>query len=405
MRDLALELTRRGHRVLVVTPSESVDGSLSVAVEDGITVVRVKSRNLKPANKVLRLWRESRLSMDIWKNSRSLLRKNHCELIVFYSPTIFFGELVSRLKAIWRCPSYLVHRDIFPQWAVDAGVLRAGGLLHRFLRRKELEQYTAADVIGVEAPGNLSYFKRGMQGNNFQTEVLYNWIGAATIPASVSGWRQKLGLEGKVVFFYGGNIGVAQDLDNILRLACSLKFRGDVFFLLVGSGTEVPRLNLEIERLGLNNIKILSALPQMEYLECLAEFDVGLVSLDRRLRSNNFTGKSLGYVSCGKPILASVNPGNDLADFLNRANAGIACINGEDDELQRAALLLADQPEVRDQMGRNARMLADSVFSVQVIAGQILSHFGSSKDGGEGAAHELPCDKSLVVRPVPAAAR
>ena len=388
MRDLALEFVRLGHQVMVVTPSDSVEGATCVTKENGVSVVRVKAGNMKSASKTLRLWRESRLSAIIWRNARDVLRENACELIVSYSPTIFFGDLVRRLKVLWGCRSYLIHRDIFPQWAVDAGLLREGGLLHRYLRRKELAQYAAADVIGVEAPGNLSYFNHELQGNNYRAEVLYNWISSRISSACMSSWRQKLELGGKVVFFYGGNIGVAQDLNNILRLAANLRDRDNVFFLLMGGGSEVPRLNLEIDRLGLRNIRILPAIPQEEYVQCLSEFDVGLVSLDRHLRSNNFTGKVLGYVSCSKPILASVNPGNDLIDFLHRTDAGIACTNGEDDKLRSAALLLAAEPLVRERMGRNARALVGSTFSVEVIARQILSHCGSAMDGAKSATQQ-----------------
>jgi glycosyltransferase involved in cell wall biosynthesis len=376
MRELAMEYVRQGHKVMVVTPSESVKGAKSVSDEDGVTVVRVRYGDIKHANKVLRLWRESRLSPRIWRIARDVFQENPCDLIVFGSPSIFFGELVRRLKALWGCPSFLILRDIFPQWAVDAGILRRGGLLHRYLRRKELEQYDAANIIGVEARGNLSYFNLGLKDNKYQAELLYNWVGATTAPSTTSGWRKMLGLEDKVVFFYGGNIGIAQDMDNIVRLATSLRDRDNLFFLIMGEGSEAHRLNLEIDRLALNNMRILPAIPEKEYMQCVSEFDVGLVTLDRRLKSHNFPGKILGYVACGKPILASLNPGNDSIDLLNNAGAGIACTNGEDEKLREAALLLASQPLVRERMGRNARALADTTLSVRRTAKQILSHSG-----------------------------
>jgi glycosyltransferase involved in cell wall biosynthesis len=293
---------------------------------------------------------------------------------VFYSPTIFFGDLVNQLKTIWGCPAYLILRDIFPKWAVDAGLIRKG-MVYRYLRRKELVQYAAADLIGVEAFGNLSYFKNELAGYDYRVEVLYNWLDARNPPTRNSGWRLQLGLNDKIIFFYGGNIGVAQDMDNILRLAAGMRGRAEVFLLLVGSGSEVQRLNAEIEKKSLHNIRILPPLSQKEYLQCLSECDVGLVSLDRHLKSHNFPGKLLGYVLCGKPVLASVNPGNDLIEFLRHGDAGFAYINGEDEKLLAAALLLATQPETRQRMGRNARELGNTAFSVQAIAQQILSHF------------------------------
>jgi O26-antigen biosynthesis N-acetyl-L-fucosamine transferase len=384
MHDLALEYVRQGHEVIVATPSDSVEGTMRITQEDGVTVVRVKTGNLKYANKALRGWRESRLSARMWRGAKRFFQANSCELIVYYSPSIFFGDFVRHLKVLWGCPSYLILRDIFPKWAVDAGILREG-MLYRYLRRKELAQYSTADIIGVEAFGNLSYFSEELSGNNYRLEVLYNWLDTQEQPTGSFGWRQKLGLGGKVVFFYGGNIGVVQDMDNILRLAASLREYQDIFFLLVGSGSEVQRLNVEIETQDLRNIRILPPIPQQQYLQCLSEFDVGLISLNRGLKTHNFPGKLLGYVLCGKPVLASLSSGNDLIEFLHHADAGIACTNGEDETLRTAALLLAAHPEIRRRMGTNTRTLGKTTFSVRVAAEQILSHFATAS-GRSGIA-------------------
>jgi glycosyltransferase involved in cell wall biosynthesis len=394
MRDLAVEYVRQGHQVIVATPSDAIEDAMSITVEDGVTLVRIKTGNLKYASKAFRMWRESRLSAIMWRGGGNFLQANPCDLILFYSPTIFFGNLVNRLKRIWGCPSYLILRDIFPKWAVDAGLIRKG-LVYRYLRRKELLQYAAADLIGVEASGNLSYFRNELAGYDFPVEVLNNWLCARVLPASESDWRHRLGLSSKVIFFYGGNIGIVQDLDNILRLAAGMRDHEEVFFLFVGSGSEVIRLSSEIEKQGLHNVRILAPLSQSDYIKCLSECDVGLVSLDRRLTSHNLPGKLLGYVLCGKPVLASLNPGNDLIEFLRHADAGIACTNGEDGELLAAALLLAAQPETRRRMGNNARGLGNTIFSVQAIAQQILSHFVPGKRSSrEGRAETLVSEAS-----------
>ena len=388
MYDLAREFVRQDHQVMVVTPSSSIERAISITNEDGVTVIRVKTGHLRSSNKILRLWRESRLSSIIWRKVYNTFLENPCQLIVFYSPTIFFGDLVRKLKHLWGSISYLVHRDIFPQWAVDAGVIRNGGMLHRYLVRKELGQYAAATIIGVEAPGNLNYFENRLHGKRYQAEVLYNWIGEYTYSTGVSEWRKKLGIEDKTIFFYGGNIGVAQDMDNIVRLASNLRSYPDLVVLLIGDGSEVSRLRREIERLDLYNVKMLAAIPQEEYMQALSEADVGIVSLDKRLQSNNFTGKALSYLSCGKPILASVNPGNDLIKVLHDADAGIACINGDDETLRDAALLLATQPLVRKRMGQNARALGEARFSVQAVATQILAGYRNAVDGVRSTSQE-----------------
>lgn len=372
IHDLAAYMAGSGHEVTVITPSDAVHCQLTISNETGIRVVRVRAGNLKNVARPLRGWRESRLSTRIWRGAKGFFSSNVFDLIIFYSPTIFFGPLVRKLKTLWRCPAYLILRDIFPKWAVEAGVLRRNGLLHRYFRRKELLQYSAADFIGVEAAGNLKYFKDEF-GDRYPVEVLFSWMDVAP-PESHHVYRQKLGLSGKVVFFYGGNIGVAQTMGNVVRLAANLVGQDNIFFLLVGEGSEVPRLQAEIKNRELRNIKILPAVPQPEYMRMLSEFDVGLVSLDRRLTSHNLPGKIFGYMNNGLPILASVNPGNDLATLLHNSGAGIACEAGDDRCLWEAALKLSADAVLREQMGKNSRELLKSKFSVAAASNQIISH-------------------------------
>ena len=380
MHALAREFADRGHKVIVATLNENSGQSLRIEEEDGITVVRIKVGTLRQVGNVIRLWRESRISKTMWRHGKRFFRGNRCDLVVFYSPTIFFGELVERLKEIWQCPSYLILRDIFPKWAVDTGILREG-IIYEYLKRKELAQYAVSDTIGVEAQGNLTYFETDVPDARHRVEVLNNWLDVSNAPKSRADWRNRLGLANKVVFFYGGNLGKAQDLDNLLRLALSLQGHQEIFFLLVGSGSEESRINGEILRNKMSNVRVLPPLPQKEYLECLSEFDIGLISLDRRLNSHNFTGKLLGYVMCGKPVLASVNPGNELSAFLRNANAGLACVNGEDEKLRDAAIRLASDSSLREQMGTQARMLGETAFSVRSAADRILSHLEKTQAG------------------------
>lgn len=374
MHDLGVQFVRDGHQAIVVTSAHAVRQDLNISVEDGVTVVRVRTGDLKNASRALRGLREFRLSATIWRKAKAFFSGNHCDLIVFYSPTIFFGDLVRKLKAVWGCRAYLVLRDIFPQWAVDAGVIKKG-LLYRYLRRKELTQYAAADIIGAEGAGDLEYFRQEPRLKGHHVEVLSNWTDTQPPPPVGTKFREQLGLRDKVVFVYGGNIGVAQDPDNLMRLATSVKDRQEIFFLLVGGGSEASRLGRQIEEQHLANIRLLPSLSQEEYLRCLSEFDVGLVSLDRRLQTHNSTGKLLGYLLCGKPVLASLNPGNGLANLMHEADAGIACENGDDQRLRESAVLLASDSKLRERMGNNARLLLESRFSVRAAAGQILSHF------------------------------
>lgn len=373
MHDLAVELCRRGHGAVVLTPGELLTRTAEVAIEDGVTVVRVKTKRIKGATKLQRAFRELRLSSHLWRGARHFLLANPCDLILFYSPTIFFGGLVHRLKKLWGCAAYLILRDIFPEWAADARALRRG-LIYKYFRSVARQQYEAADVIAVQSPANLEYFARPFPRRNFQLRVLFNWTSVKEERLPATNYRRDLGLQNKRVFLYGGNLGVAQDMNNIVRLASRLASRDDIRFLLVGDGSETGRLKNAIIAADLNNIQIISGLGQQEYLSMVSEFDVGLISLDSRLTTHNIPGKLLSYLYWGLPVLASVNPGNDLFDILKTSGAGFCVVNGEDDQFARAALILADDETVRNQMRSNARRLLESKFSVESAVNRIFGH-------------------------------
>lgn len=374
IHDLGVEFSRQSHEVFIVTPSEATRNEVDVSTEEGLHVVRVKTGKLKGVSKVRRAWTEVRLSSMLWKRAGGFFRMNPCDLIIYYSPTIFFGDLVKKLKSLWNCPTYLVLRDIFPKWAVETGVLRKG-MLYRYFRVKEMKQYRAGDIIGVESPGNLDYFSSELPDTLFRVEVLPNWASLEWPVITTRRYRQQLGLEGKVVFFYGGNIGVAQDVDNIIRLAKGLLEHRDIFFLIVGEGSEVKRLQTYITNHALPNIKILPPVPPEQYLPMLNEFDVGMISLNRNLTSHNIPGKLLGYMGCRKPVVASMNRESDLFRLLGDARAGLCCENGDDKAFRTAVLLLANDPQLRIKMGKNSRRLLEARFSDRAAANQIISHF------------------------------
>jgi glycosyltransferase involved in cell wall biosynthesis len=373
IHDLGVEFRNQGDEVVVLTSDDTIARSLDLGYEDGLTVARVRTGQVKGARHVLRALREETLSLRMWVAARQFLSARPCDLIVYYSPTIFFGALVRRLKRLWRCPAYLVLRDIFPKWAVDAGVLRKG-LAYRFLRHRELQSYAAADIIGVQSPGNLEYFRSELPEHPYRLDILHNWgaLDEGVLPNLR--FRERLGLQDKVIFFYGGNIGVAQDMDNLLRLAESLHSDQRAFFLLAGEGSEVERLQALVADKQLANVRIHPALDQREYLSLLSEVDVGLISLARNLTTENYPGKMLGYMYASLPMLASLNPKNDLAGLLDRYAAGLWCRNGEDQRLLDHARRLLEDANLRRQLGANGRKLLAEQFSATAAVEQIKSH-------------------------------
>lgn len=373
VHDLAVEFHNQGHEVIITAPDDALTTPNQVTVEQGLTILRIRTSQIKGAERITRAINEIRLSSIIWKEGKAFLKSNPCDFIVLYAPSIFFASLIKKLKKLWNCKVYLIQRDIFPQWAVDTGEMKEG-LICRFFRLKERQHYAAADIIAVQSPENLKYFSEQGLADKYNLEVLYNWTTVNEKKIIQRNDRQKLGLQDKVVFFYGGNIGVAQDMDNIVHLAENMREYSHVHFLIVGDGSEVPRLKAMIKEKQMNNITIHPAIAQEEYLSMLSQFDIGLISLDRQLKTHNFPGKMLGYMYFSMPILACINPGNDLKQIIEESNAGFICLAGEHDVFCAYAKRLAVDADLRRKMGNNSRAVLEKTFSVSRAVSQILSH-------------------------------
>jgi glycosyltransferase involved in cell wall biosynthesis len=378
VKDLADELAGRGLAVTVLVPSALAEKPCEISTEDWLEVLRIKTSRVKGAGKLLRGFREISFSQQIWRRGRGILSSRRFDLIIFFSPTIFFGPLVERLKKLYGCPAYLVLRDLWTQFMVDMGELRSG-LVYKYLVRLERKQYSAADVIGVQSPGDLRYFDNTRHTGSQQTEVLFNWYSVDCRVSFTTSYRENLGLANRVVFVFGGNFGVAQDPLNVLRLASSLRLDSHIHFLLAGWGSQVPQMRKVISQQNLSNVTLIDTVPQENFISMVSEFDVGLISLDRRFKVNNLPGRLLAYLCAGLPVLASVNANNDLFAILEENGVGYCCRNGDDESLRGFALALAGNAALRAALGQHGRALLETMFSPRHAADKILAHFTLSQ--------------------------
>lgn len=372
MHELALEFKSQGHEVTVLTPAPYLYNSFEEKFIDGIKVIFFKSGEIKNISKVKRAINESLLSFYLLQATKGYHKTHPQDAIVYFSPSIFWGYTVGKLKRLWGIKSYLILRDIFPQWTVDNGLMKENSLVYKYFKLFEHINYKNANCIGVMSPSNLEFFKTTKK-NTEKFEVLYNWAKIDTPKISTDTFRKQLKLENKVVFFYGGNIGHGQNMLNLVRLAVKFKDHSRAHFLFVGKGDEVDLILDEKEKHQLNNLTYLTSVDQETYFNMLGEFDIGLFSLHPGHKTHNFPGKLLGYMELSKPILGSVNTCNDLKEIINKAEAGYIFDNGEDEALYDAALLLVESAMLRRHIGENARKLLIDQFSVQKACSQIIN--------------------------------
>src|SRR5436305_6497849 len=372
LRDLAQQFAALGHRPVVIVPSPMSHQPWMVERLDGIEVLRVAAPPTRAASFVRRALAEMWLPFAMYRNVRkSPFRRAKWDILAWYSPPIFFGPLIWKLRLNSGARTYLILRDIFPEWAVDLGLVRKGPVYLVFKAIAAL-QYAVAEVIGVQTPSNLLYLSGWAQPPRRRIEVLHNWL-AVTPDIGCSIAVGNTALAGRKIFVYIGNMGVAQGMDIFMELIQSLRHRQDLGFLFVGRGSEFAKLEAEKASRDLDNVLFFDEIDSLEIPGLLAQCQVGLVALHPDHKTHNIPGKFVSYVRYGLPVLARVNSGTDLEHIIEDEGVGKVYVGNSVGELKRLAEELADDEVLRHSMSERGRQLGGRMFSPATAARQIVA--------------------------------
>ena len=381
LRDLAQGLIDAGHEPVVLAPTESCRPTWREETVEGVRILHLAAPRMKRRPHWQRGIAEACMPFAmIYSMWRSPYSFSSWDAVIWYSPSIFFGPLVVALKFRSKCPTYLILRDIFPQWALDLGLLRKG-LAFRFFQMVTWYQYQLADTIGVQSESNLLYLQTWAKQPRRRLEVLHNWL-APTPDVGSSIQISKTELAGRTIFVYIGNMGIAQGMDILLDLAESLRHRADIGFLFVGRGTEVPRLRTIATERDLSNVIFHDEIDPNEIFGFLTQCHVGLVALDPRHKTHNIPGKFLTYMQTGLPVLARINSGSDLGVIIESEGVGRVFSGESLAEFNRIAVQLIDDREGRQSMSPRARSLSARMFAPESAVRQILAALSSTKQRG-----------------------
>ena len=167
-------------------------------------------------------------------------------------------------------------------------------------------------------------------------------------------------------------------MDILLDLAQHLRSRRDLGFLFVGRGRDAGRLSADARARGLDNVLFFDEIDPDEIPGLYAQCHVGLLSLDTRHRTHNIPGKFLTYMHSGLPVLANINPGNDLVTMIHQEGVGRASVDGSVTTLQRLAEDLIDRLGTDAEQPARCRQLFKRLFSPETAVRQITAALGVS---------------------------
>lgn len=328
--DLLREFMKNGHTVYAVSTLERRYGqSTCCDTENGSFLLRVRIGNLTKCGLAEKGISTLRIRSQFRKAIDRYFPDVHFDLIVYSTPPITLSGVIQYYKKRDNARTYLMLKDIFPQNAVDIGILRKTGVkapLYRFFRHQEKKMYAISDTIGCMSPANAEYVRRHNPDiPSERIKVCPNCIELENVSLSKEERRlirRKYGLpEDKTVFLYGGNLGKPQGIPFMLDCFSRCE-SSDAFFFVVGDGTEFDRIKAYIDERKPKNLRLERRLPKEDFDRMTSACDVGMIFLDHRFTIPNFPSRLLTYLQARVPVIAFTDPNTDIGKVILEGNFG-----------------------------------------------------------------------------------
>lgn len=350
---LAVQFKQKGHDVSIIAPDVEHANAFETE-ERGMRVVRVASKETQGiANMFKKGWALATLAYYFKKAYKQHLAKEQFDWIVMPTPPITLSGFVKYVKKRTGAKFYLILRDIHPQSVWSIGLLH-NKLEYKFLDKKAKTGYQIADLIGCMSQGNIDFIHEQYPGMKMGKGVwLYNWVAEPPKIDPDPSLRSRLGLDGKFVALYGGNLGKGQRIENIVFLAEHYLDNKDIVFLIIAKGVEKDRLQHIAEEKHLTNIRFMDFMPQKDYLNLTRSVDLGLVSINENYRVPTCPSKAISYMAAGVPVFAMINPNNDYGQWIEGSGAGCWVVGSDKEKTVKLFDSIYEDAELRFQMKRS----------------------------------------------------
>ncbi len=289
------------------------------------------------------------------------------------------GWLAARAR---RVPFVFNIQDVFPDVAVELGLITNRTVIQvaSWLERETYRRADAVTVLSEDLRANVVSKLGGPGAAAGRVRVIPNFVDVERIrPADKeNSYRAQFGLQGKTVVMYAGNVGFSQSLDLVLSAATALAHEPDVVFVINGGGSARP--DLERRAAGMANVRFVDMQPRDRLPELLAAADLHVVPLRKGLARASVPSKMYSILAAGRPIVASVDPGTEVANVVEHAGAGLTVPPDDPEAFTKAVARLVADPEECARMGAAGRAFVEQWASPSAIAARYEELFEELRD-------------------------
>lgn len=380
--DLAEALNEAGHEITVAVSEQTRNKHYTeMNKERGFDVLRIVTGNYYDVGFIEKGITSLKIPVLMKKGIEKYLGDREFDFILFESPPVTTAGLVAWAKKKFDCPSYLMLKDIFPQNAVDLGIIKETGVLYRYFKAKEKRLFQTADFIGCMSKANMQYVVKHNSWINPEKVEIFPNTKKLTDSINPDGFpmRQKFGIpEEACVFLFGGNMGRPQYIDFLCEVIMECKHEKEMYFLFIGRGTDRYKLEQTIKEYSINNALVIENLPRTEYEQITKECDVGLIVLDPRFSIPNYPSRILSYMEYAKPVLAATDKVTDLKELIEEADCGEWVWSGDVQSLINKAKEMSKSKRL-PTMGANGRRYLEDKFNLKLSVNILKNHFGEAR--------------------------
>lgn len=383
--ELARRLVAKGYQFTIVasdlnysTGERRGDGRLiTEEVVDGIRVLRVWT--LASLHRSF-VWRVVSFLSFCATSILAAMRAGKIDLVMGTTPSIFQAASALIVAKLRRQPLLLEVRDLWPAFAVDMGILK-NPVLIEMARWLERTLYNNATHLLVNSPAYRDYLlEQGIPDEKIS--VIPNGVEPGMFDPQARGEeiRRQYGLEDKFIVTYAGALGIANDIDTILRAARRLDSDAEIHFLMVGDGKERRNLEQKARAANLTNLTFTGAQPKHRMRDFLAASNACLATLQNiPMFRTTYPNKIFDYMAAGRPTVLAID--GVIRHVIESAGAGIFVPPGDDAELAHAVRALHASPDMCCRMGESARAYVCKYFDREQHAEAFMSLLVSTARG------------------------
>ncbi len=334
--DLIRKFRDEGHQVTIVSPRERrLNQPTNLQDIGGVQILGVRTLNLQKTNVVEKGLGQIMVESQFKKAIKKHLGDVKVDLILYSTPPITLMGVVKYLKMENpKAMTYLLLKDIFPQNAVDLGMMSKSGIksfLYYFFRKKEKKLYALSDYIGCMSPANVRYvIEHNKEVNPDKVEEAPNSYEVVKYFEFDNKERNAMRLKYNLpvdapIFIYGGNLGKPQGIDFLIQCLEKNRNRVDCHFVVVGDGTEYGKLEQWYNKMNPKSVSLFQRLPKEDYDKLVRSCDAGLIFLDYRFTIPNYPSRLLPYLMEKKPIIAATDTNSDIGSIAEANGYGYWC--------------------------------------------------------------------------------